>query len=40
MEVDNDMVADMEIDKVADMFQTKCIKPKMFSNEVYWAEAV
>ena len=39
-----DIVADMEVDKVvnmaADMFKTKCIKPKMFSNEVYWAEAV
>ena len=27
MEVD--MVADMEVVKVADMFKTKCIKPKM-----------
>ena len=35
-----DMVADIEIDKVADMFKTKCIKLKMFSNEMYWAEAV
>ena len=23
-----------------DMFQTKCIKPVMFQNEEYWAEAV
>ena len=35
-----DKVADMEVDKVADMFKTKYIKPKIFSNEVYWAEAV
>ena len=26
------MVADMEVDKVANMFKTKCIKPEMFSN--------
>ena len=30
------MVADRDVDKVAD----KCIKPEMFLNEVYWAEAV
>ena len=35
-----DRVTDREVDKVADMFKTKCIKPKMFSNEVYRAEAV
>ena len=25
-----DMVDDLEVDKVADMFKTKCIKPEMF----------
>ena len=25
-----DMVDDREVDKVADMFKTKCIKPEMF----------
>ena len=39
-----DMVADMEVDKAADMeadmFKTKCIKPEIFLNEVYWAESV
>ena len=34
MEMDNDMVANMEVDKVANkvagMFKTKCIKPEMF----------
>ena len=35
-----DMVADMELDMAADMFKTKCIKPVMFQNEEYWAEAV
>ena len=34
------MVADMEVDKVADMAADKCIKPEMFLNDVYWAEAV
>ena len=24
----------------ADMFKTKCVKPEMFKNDVYWAEAV
>ena len=32
MEVDKvaDKVADTEVDKVANMFKTKCIKPDMF----------
>ena len=30
----------MELDIVAVMFKTKCIKTEMFLNEVYWAEAV
>ena len=34
------MVADREVDKVADMAADKCIKPEMFLNKVYWAEAV
>ena len=38
------MMADMEVDKVADkvadMFKTKCIKPEIFLNDVYWAESV
>ena len=38
------MVADIDVDNVPDMvtnmFKTRCIKPAMFENEVYWAEAV
>ena len=28
--MESGMLADMEVDKVADMFKTKCIKPEMF----------
>ena len=38
--MESGMLADMEVDKVADMFKTKCIKPEIFLNEVYWAESV
>ena len=34
------MVADRDVDKVADMAADKCIKPEMFLNDMYWAEAV
>ena len=30
--MESGMLADMEVDKVADMFKTKCIKPEMFLN--------
>ena len=38
MEVDK--TAAMDSDKAADMLKTKRIKPEIFWNKVYWAEAV
>ena len=39
-----DKVADMEVDKladmVADMSKTKSIKPEMLKKKMYWAKAV
>ena len=29
-DIELDIVADMEVEKVADKFKTKCIKPEMF----------